>query len=350
MTNYDAALISVLCEAQTEPAVAAAEPTYTSYCPLRSQVKLDVASPASQGTQYAAAIALTIGATKVADNVADGDTAVRHAPWLATKIANWWGKAGAHLGHSLGFDTTHITTQTNRQDHIEAQPGHDFYYYAQPTELAVAAAFSHTAVLTHHPHNQDALHQLGRMFGRIMYLLDSYEDYAHDLAKKQFNALAASWPQATDITPHAQSLFQEAFRELKTAFQQLDLPQPALARKLLIQQLKKRSYQVLDMATCGSACSCRLPTDEATTQTAWWAFWRPGWSAPWSSQLMTHRRKKKRRCGGCCCGDCCFACDCCCDVDFCDCADGELCDVDCCGCEICELDCCGGLDCCECDC
>ena len=186
-TNYDAALISVLCEAQTPTA-----PTrYTSHCPLRSQFKLDITAPSSEAAQYAASVALVMASTKVQDHLADQETWLRHLPYLAGQMAQRWGRQGRSLAAQFGFASEAIETQVQQQVSIEACSTHDFFAYTRPTELAVAAAFQHTSVIAQAPQNADPLYQMGRMFGRIMLLLDSYEDYAADIAANKFNALAA---------------------------------------------------------------------------------------------------------------------------------------------------------------
>jgi hypothetical protein len=241
-------------------------PTQTSHCALRGQRRFAAAvvSPASPPAQYAATLALAAGATKIADHVADGDGWWRWArPW-----ANWlsgrWQRLGQGLGQPLGFDTRHLTQQVAHQPAREAAVGQNFLFYAEPTELAVGSAFAHTAVLSGKPHNAPILQEMGRLFGRIMYLLDSYTDYTADQQGGQFNALAASYPQADQqtLTAEARALFQTSYRALKTAFFQLDLPQPALARQLLVHQLKRRGLGVLGALAAGCASCAAVQSGE----------------------------------------------------------------------------------------
>jgi hypothetical protein len=342
VTNYDAALMSVLCEAQnpTPPE------RYISRCPLRHNFKAEVTAPDSVAAQYAASVALMMASTKIQDHVADNETFLRHISGLSTRLAHNWSATGGQLAKSLGFGPDAIEVQTRRQAYVESEPNRDFFFYAQPTELAVAAAFQHTAVIANRPQNADILYEIGRMFGRIMYLLDSYEDYVNDLAAKKFNALAACFEE-TKLSPQVKQIFQETYKRLKHLFHQLDLVRPTLAHKLLIQQLKQRSYKVLELGSCPT-CSCRLPTTANAAMLTGTGTVID--SAPGSSfgivNLFKRRRKRirpRRRVCGCCeallCCDCCTECCCCCDWDLCDCEDG--------GCEFCECECC---ECCECSC
>ncbi|MGB0386546.1 MAG: DUF5685 family protein [Ardenticatenaceae bacterium] len=348
-TNYDAALLSVLCEAQSE----ASTERYTSYCPLRSNFKSDVVAPSSAAAGYAASIALTMGATKIEDHVEDNETFLRRIPNVSRQVAQTWREASQKRAQGLGFDTSRLVAQTSRQAAIEATPQQDFFYYAQPTELAVASAFQHTATIAARPQNSDILHEMGRVFGRIMYLLDSYEDYDEDLAKNKFNALAAAFAP-DEIDAQAEGIFRQSHNALKRLFSQLDLPRPTLARKLLVTQLKQRGFKVLNLGGCASG-SCRLPKAEAQVGGA-----SSGILGIFGSRKRRkkHKRRKKKLSNFCslliCC-DCCTDCCCCCDCDVCECEDGgcEICECECCGCECfdADCDCCGGCDtdCCGCD-
>lgn len=352
-TNYDAALISALCEAQTT----APPERYTSHCPLRSQFKAQVTAPKSAAAQYAASVALVMAATKIEDHVADGETSLRHVPTLSKAVAKRWAEKGQDVARKLGFETAQLHQQTSRQSDIEAQRNRDFYFYAQPTELAVGAAFQHTAVIANQPLNGPILYELGRMFGRIMYLLDSYEDYASDVAAQKFNALAACFAP-DDIKGAVKRLFNEAFRSLKQAFGQLTLPRPELVQKLLLTQLKQRSFKVLELAHCGTACSCRLPAEPALAEAGAGAS-SAGAFAGVTDFLRRRKRKKRPRSEsrfGCCetiiCLDCCTECCCCCDFDICDCEAGgcEFCECEVCECCECSVCGCGEGCCCDCDC
>ncbi|MEM7028012.1 MAG: DUF5685 family protein [Chloroflexota bacterium] len=354
-TNYDAALISVLCEAQnpTPPE------RYTSHCPLRSQFKAEVTAPDSSAAQYAASIALVMASTKVDDHIEDRDSFLYRVPWIPTRVADTWANTGRQLAQQMGFATETIESQSRRQSVIEATPNKDFFYYAQPTELAVASAFQHTAAVAHRPQNADILYEMGRMFGRIMYLLDSYEDYASDLAAKKFNALATCY-QESEFKAEAEKIFQAAYKKLRRHFFQLELARPDLARKLLVTQLKQRSYKVLDLRGCASS-RCRLPVAEASLATGAVPTTRPTLGI-WGGVVDFFKRRRRRRHGrpriGCCeaiiCCDCCTDCCCCCDCDVCECDDGscEICECECCECCECSLcECCGeGCGCCDCDC
>ena len=239
-TNYDAAVLSVLVDAQT----AVPSKSYSSNCPLRRQRKAEVTAPDNVGTQFAASIAMVMAATKIQDHVADGETAWRYFPKLAQSVSNRWLQKATGEAARFGFNVQQITDRTQQQIEIERQTFHDFYGYAEPTELAVAAAFRHTAVLTQNEQNEPILFEMGRLFGRIMYLLDSVQDLAVDVAHNRFNALYRSYPQS-EILAQAKQIFHRAYQELIEQLSSLTLVRPQLAKILFQGQLKRRGRLVL---------------------------------------------------------------------------------------------------------
>ncbi|MCP4536324.1 MAG: hypothetical protein GY832_04185 [Chloroflexi bacterium] len=341
-TNYDAALLSVLCDAQTPQP----QTQRTSYCPLRNSFKMTVPAAANPGVRYAASMALMMASTKIQDHVHDAETGWRHIRWVAAGISDRWMRAAQKATGAFGFDADIITNQIRRQAEVEAQPGQDFFSYARPTEIAVGAAFGHTAVIANRPQNADILREMGRMFGRIMVLLDSYRDYEADLESGRFNALAASF-SGDEWQQQAVRIFRQAYHKLNECLDQLDLIQPDLLHTLLAQQLKQKGYKTLQ-ACRGLSCNCHASNTEVPLE---------------SNHSLAQRHKRRPRkpspwwhCCDClsdpascdCCCECCSCCSYCdsCDGDSCDCCDCGNCDAD--GCDCCDV--CGSCDadCCDC--
>jgi hypothetical protein len=319
-TNCDAALLAALCQAQSSTPQA----KRLNRCPLRRAFKAEVVAPGNPSAQYAASMALLMASTRVQDHLQDDETFFKHIGGIAGRVSRRWARAAQKTAQDLGFDTQVVETQTRRQAAVEARPGQDFFFYARPTELAAGAAFRHTAVIAQHPQNADVLYAMGRAFGRIVYLLDSYQDYAADLALGKFNALAACFKK-DEIQEQATRIFRQAFAELKQHLNQLDLPQPTLVRALLLRHLRRRSHNILEMGV-------------------------PDGTDPLETPSGTRRRGRRRdtRIADTCC-DICY-CLSWCEPGDCDC-DGDG-DCDCCGCDGCDCgDCdCGDCDCGDCDC
>lgn len=231
-TNYDAALLSVLYEAQSEQPPEAA----THACPLRRFNRAAVIPASRVGAQYAASVALLAAGTRINDHLADGDTWLRRIPLLPGKVAKSWTRRGREGLAKLDFDPAEIEQQTAAQAGLERQADLSFEAYSAPTEAAVGAAFRHTAELAERPENAAPLEQIGRMYGRIMFLLDSYRDYHDDQRNGVFNALARCFePAATQS--RARDLFKAAYAGIKDQFAQLKLGNAQLLHTLLIAQL-----------------------------------------------------------------------------------------------------------------
>lgn len=355
-TNYDAALLSVIYDAQTPQPQA----RRLSYCPLRKSFKAEVVAANSPGVDYAASMALMAASSRIRDHLEDNEGPSRLFRGLAAGVSNRWMRAARETTASLGLDAEIIEAQIRRQPVVEARPDQVFSFYARPTELAVGTAFGNTAILANRSQNTDLLHEMGRMFGRIVYLLDSYQDYATDLKTQSFNALAAAFAEG-EWEQQASRIFRQAYSALRKCFHQLDLPDPALLSALLVRQLQKRGYKTLQMCD-GISSGCRPLGAKATVARS--AHLRN--SAYWQDEDEQKARQEEQedeeeeareqvsRDPGCCylgqcyyCGDC----DCgdgdCCD---CDCSDGDCCGCDCGDCGCCDCgDCdCGGCDCGDC--
>lgn len=301
-TNYDTALLSVLFEAQAPHLVQYT----TNSCPLRRFRRIDVVQPSVPGARHAATISLLMGATNIRDHIADGDGWFHRAPRMLGHIAERWTTGARRSAVTLAFQPERIEAQTQRQSSVEQAPLRDFMTFSQPTELAVGAAFSHTATLAQQPANETPLEQIGRMYGRIMYLLDSYEDYRADTRAGIFNALAAAY-QETQIYAASKQILIEAHTALKHSFQQLILPKPQLAHTLLLHTLRHQSLALLD--------ANRPDVIE-----------RAGEQATKKSGFLQN------------CVDCSNCCDCC-ECCVCNDSHGCNCDCDCCSCDCCGCDC-----------
>lgn len=368
-TNYDAALVVALCEAQSEQALAKS----SRHCPLRRPLTALVDEPVSPAVQYAAGTAMLAATSKLRDNLNDDPDWLRGFRRGASALAERWRRSVGEQLAALGFDSALVERQFARQPALEAVVGGDFAFYSQPTELAVGVVFAHTAALQGRPQNYEPLFEIGRRFGRIMLLLDAYQDYDRDVQSGQFNALAAAYPGDTWRTP-ARTLFQQAYSELRAGVLALELPQPALLQTLLLRQLGRVGCHSL--ALCHSAARgqpAEMAAGAGSGETEY----------PHISNIMGDPDDRQgspfpadnRLCG---CGDCCRRGDCrgcfresyttdrscghwCiwCDCpdegcgDCCNCGDGGC--GDCSGCDCGNCDCggccdCGGGDCGGCDC
>lgn len=219
-TNYDGLIVSVLVEAQTDPADSRRRKA--GPCPLRGMRTAPVAT--GEGARLAAAVSLVLASAKMRDHVADGDGdgafGRRPVAAAARTVARRWDRAGARTGDGLGFDTAVLLDAVGRQGSIEAAAGAGtpLLTVTEPTETATAAAFGHTAVLAGRPANRAPLEEAGRLFGRLAHLLDAVEDLAEDTRTGAWNPLTAT---GTDLA-EARRLCDDALHGIRLALAEVD--------------------------------------------------------------------------------------------------------------------------------
>ncbi|MFF5342671.1 DUF5685 family protein [Streptomyces althioticus] len=345
VTNYDGLLISVLTEAQADPAGPTGRRT-AGPCPLRGMRTASVAH--GEGARLAAAVSLVLASAKVRDHVADGDGLLARRPvaLAARRVAAGWDRAGARTGSDVGFDTAVLVDAVDRQTGIEALagPGTPILTVTEPTETATAAAFAHTAVLAGRPGNAAPLAEAGRLFGRLAHLLDAVEDREADAACGAWNPLTATGTSLDE----AHRLADDAVHGIRLALREAEFTDGGLAHRLLVHELPNSVRRAFGTSSCahgshpyappgapgapggptppepprrdrrgllagcavwlGLACTCQMCCGE--------------YEDPWT-------RERKEGCLHNCDCDCCECCDCC----------------SCCG----EDGCCSGCD-CGCDC
>ncbi|MFC9931007.1 DUF5685 family protein [Streptomyces sp. NPDC127190] len=320
-TNYDGLLISVLTEAQAGRADGARRTA--GPCALRGMRTASVAQ--GEGARLAAAVSLVLAAAKVRDHVADRDGLLARRPMAAAarRVAAGWGRAGAHSGAAVGFDTGVLVEAVDRQLGIEtlAGPGTPILTVTEPTETATAAAFAHTAVLAGRPGNAEPLAEVGRLFGRLAHLLDAVEDQQADAAAGAWNPLTATGTSRAE----ARRLADDALHGIRLALAEAEFSDARLAHLLLAHELRRSVDRAFGppvhqppkprgfLPGCGMflvlCCTCQMCCASE-------------YEGPWS------RKKREGCCQDCDCdgcsgcgGDCngcgCDSCDCCCPCDGC---------------------------------
>ena len=227
-TNSDSVIISALCEAQT-PVLITRKP---HYCLLRKQKKAEVITPDSLSSRYAALVSTLIASSKINDNFVDGDSWICHFPAFFKKIISHWSRSISSAADNLKVRVFQIEKAIYQQPALEAVPNKEFSFYSQGIEMATGLACSQTAVISGKPVNEKALFGLGKMYGRIIYLLDSYLDYQVDCQKKVFNPLAESYG-SPDVQERAKNIFRSAYDEMIFYFDKLQLISPELCKTIL---------------------------------------------------------------------------------------------------------------------
>ncbi|MEU5536681.1 DUF5685 family protein [Streptomyces sp. NPDC020362] len=252
VTNYDGLLISVLTDAQVG---AADESRRTAGpCALRGMRTASVAQ--GEGARLAAAVSLVLASAKVRDHVADRDGLLARRPVAAAarRVAASWGRAGAHSGSAVGFDTGVLVDAVDRQVGIEtlAGPGTPILTVTEPTETATGAAFAHTAVLAGRPDNAEPLAEAGRLFGRLAHLLDAVEDREADARAGAWNPLTATGTSLTE----ARRLADDALHGIRLALREAEFRDGRLVHLLLAHELRRSVDRAFGP---GPACAVHQP-------------------------------------------------------------------------------------------
>jgi hypothetical protein len=200
LLNHDAVFLAellTLLSAESSPRNA--DKAYLSYNCL-SLPGSEESMP--RALQLAAAANILLTEFKVADRIKDGGL-VR---WRLVQrfFSGGFRRATAMLRRS-GFPVDELRRLQDRQDEREANPvsprrnpAAALRRLASPTAAATAMFFAHGARAVGGPEVAPAMRRLGYDFGRLVYLLDAFEDYEKDWRQGEFNALRAAFGWTTE--------------------------------------------------------------------------------------------------------------------------------------------------------
>ncbi len=328
-TNYDGLIISALVEAQSP---AGEDRRSAGPCPLRGMRSAAVSI--GPGARLAAAASLVLASAKVRDHVEDGDGVFGRRPvaGVGRVVARRWAQQGAGTARTVGFDTAVLLDAVGRQSTVEGAAGAgDLPAVTEPTETATAAACAHTAVLAGRPANVAPLREVGRLFGRVVHLVDAVED----LGDGAWNPLPATGASLAE----ARRLCDDAVLGVRLALAEAEFRDPALVHALLVHELERAVERAF-------AVKPSLPGHEGPPDGAGGGCWVPKFRVPARRRAMLDGcGVALYMCGSCqiCCRDphpgpwsgrprgaWCDVCDCC---DCCDCCGsgdkGDGCDCPC---------------------
>jgi hypothetical protein len=143
---------------------------------------------------------------------------------------------GSRSGESVGFDTGVLLAAVDRQHAVERDAGSgDLLVVTEPTETATAAACAHTAVLAGRPENVAPLREVGRLFGRVVHLVDAVEDLDEDRESGVWNPLTATGTSLAE----ARRLCDDAVLGVRLALAEVTFRDGALVHALLVHELEQ---------------------------------------------------------------------------------------------------------------
>ena len=95
-----------------------------------------------------------------------------------------------------------LQTQTARESEIDGNDEAEILeHLAAPTRDATAIFFVEGVKLIGKNHSANTARELGFAFGKLIYLLDAFEDYANDFSDNQFNAIRAAFDLSENKMP-----------------------------------------------------------------------------------------------------------------------------------------------------
>jgi hypothetical protein len=122
------------------------------------------------------------------------DAVLDEGKWIHKKLTQFFQKemeSSKILADSMGIHTKTIEDQWINQQEREKVLGQPIEYYTEPTEIIFSSVFFESASklgISSPSH----LALLGRNYGKLVYLLDAWEDYEKDFVSNRFNAIRAS--------------------------------------------------------------------------------------------------------------------------------------------------------------
>jgi hypothetical protein len=192
LLNHDTVFLAEFLSSLSDEKVQNWQNAYQSYNCL-SLPKTEMPLP----LQFAATANLVLTEFKLADKIADENS-------LAGKIAqknfsNNFQKARKQL-EKWQFPFEKVREILSAQETIESEalksnenPDEILNDLARPTAETTAVFFSEGVRLIGRNELENAAFEIGFAFGKLIYLLDAFEDYEKDFRREQFNAIRAAF-------------------------------------------------------------------------------------------------------------------------------------------------------------
>ena len=139
--------------------------------------------------QFAAATNIILTEFKLADHISDED---KRRFRLAQKVFSIEFLKAENVLKNWNFPIDEIKEilQTQKRRENESK---SLAHLAEPTARTTAEFFAHGVELIGKSELKDLMFEIGFAFGKLIYILDAFEDYEKDFRKNQFNALRSAF-------------------------------------------------------------------------------------------------------------------------------------------------------------
>jgi hypothetical protein len=182
LLNHDTVFLAEILTALSGENVADRHNSYQSYNCLNLPT-----GELPQALQFAATINVALTEFKLADHVADEE---KRRYKYAQKLFSKEFRIAERLLKEWDFPLERVREILGSQKGREAANA-SLEDLAEPTALATAEFFAHGALLIGKGELKSSLFEIGYAFGKLIYVLDAFEDYERDFRTNQFNALRA---------------------------------------------------------------------------------------------------------------------------------------------------------------
>jgi hypothetical protein len=183
LLNHDVAFLAELLTALSAQDIEKWDSDYRSW----NCMTMPAEAAIPKVLQYSAAVNVLLSDYKIADH--EVDSRRRRWVWLRQLFSNSFRKARHELT-SLGFPLEESDRILAQQGALEAT-SKDLDTVAEPTAQVTALVFRHGAIVAEIPERADDLAAIGHRFGRLIYLLDAWEDFEKDQKTGAFNPLTS---------------------------------------------------------------------------------------------------------------------------------------------------------------
>lgn len=197
--------------------------------------------------RFAAAANVALTEFKIRDHLSD--TGKVHWKWAHKLFSKSFLKAQRELS-AWKFPVESLWRLLERQNEYESEmtQAHSLSadaalcHLAEPTATATAMFFEQGAIMLGKDSIALQMYQLGENFGRLIYILDAFEDYEQDARRNEFNALRASFKwDSQSLTPLQRQQIIEILNRLKERIVDgiNELPIPQDYQALFIARLQR---------------------------------------------------------------------------------------------------------------
>lgn len=300
--------------------------------------------------KFASTLNIILAKLKIKDNVEDTKNSKKYL-WkiLDFSFENEFKKAKKQLkSWNINIDEIiqQIAIQKEREEkEVFFDTSKEYLdFYSEPTSIITALSFKNSIKVIEKEHYADTMYLLGYNFGKLIYLLDAFEDVEKDYKKNNFNAINKAFKLKgeipLDIKEELAIIFKNLKKEIIYYINELDINKDKkfYFTNILTNNLSKKLNWCYDSTlskTCGIKSKNNFSIDLS----------KPN-DKKNSNNNSNNSNKKSclpncfiSRRNGRFCDCCCDSCDCCEALSSCDTCACDTCPCDGCACDGCACDC-----------